>query len=67
MSIIENEHRHPTFDDAIKYGMKLQKNQMMEKAVTTTFNASLPCSVYDKLKAKGCKEGDKLLIVIKED
>lgn len=29
MGIIENEHRYPTFDDAIKYGMRLQKEQMM--------------------------------------
>jgi hypothetical protein len=33
MGIIENEHRQPTFDDAIKYGMRLQKKQMMAKAV----------------------------------
>lgn len=44
-----------------------QKQQMMANAVETTFNVSLPCGVYDKLKAKGCKDGDKLLIVIKED
>ena len=28
-AFIENEHRQPTFDDAIKYGMRLQKEQMM--------------------------------------
>ncbi|UKK52642.1 hypothetical protein [Prevotella sp. E2-28] len=67
MGIIEKEHRQPTFDDAIKYGMRLMKEQMMKKAVMTAFNVSLPCGVYDKLKAKGCKDGDKLLIVIKED
>ena len=33
MGIIENEHRQPTFDDAIKYGMRLQKKQMMAKAI----------------------------------
>jgi hypothetical protein len=27
MGIIENEHRQPTFDDAIKYGMRLQKKR----------------------------------------
>lgn len=29
MGIIENEHRQPTFDDAIKYGMRLKKEQMI--------------------------------------
>ena len=29
MGIIENEHRQPTFDDAIKYGIKKTKEQMM--------------------------------------
>ena len=33
MNIIKNEHRQPTFDDAIKYGMRLQKEQMMAKAI----------------------------------
>jgi hypothetical protein len=28
MGIIENEHRQPTFDDAIKYGMKLKEKEM---------------------------------------
>lgn len=27
MEIIEKEHRHPTFNDAINYGMRLQKKQ----------------------------------------
>ena len=31
--IIENEHRLPTFDDAIKYGMRLQKEQIMKDAI----------------------------------
>lgn len=33
MGIIDKEHRQPTFDDAIKYGMRLQKEQMMAKAI----------------------------------
>lgn len=36
MSIIEKEHRQPTFDDAIKYGMKAQKELMMKAAVLET-------------------------------
>lgn len=30
MEIIEKEHRQPTFIDAINYGMRLQKEQMMK-------------------------------------
>lgn len=33
MGIIEKEHRQPTFDDAIKYGMRLQKEQVIKDAV----------------------------------
>jgi len=33
MGIIEKEHRQPTFDDAIKYGMKLKEQQMMSNAI----------------------------------
>lgn len=32
-SIIEKEHRQPTFSDAINYGIKLQKEKMMKDAV----------------------------------
>lgn len=34
MEIIEKEHRHPTFNDAINYGMRLQK-QKEQKPLTT--------------------------------
>lgn len=37
INIIEKEHRQPTFDDAIKYGMKLQKEQMMKDAVDAQY------------------------------
>ena len=69
MNIIKNEHRQPTFDDAIKYGMRLQKEQMMAKAIDgevgywnlhgLSVNADLPSSV---------EEGDKVkVIAIKEE
>jgi len=67
MGVIENEHRQPTFDDAIKYGMRLQKERMMANAVETTFNVSLSSGLYDKLWIKGCKEGDKLLVIKKDE
>ena len=43
------------------------KEQMMAKAIETTFNVSLPSSLYDKLWIKGCKEGDKLLVIKKDE
>ena len=67
MSIVENEHRQPTFDDAIKYGMRLREEQMVANAVETTFNVSLSSGLYDKLLIKGCKEGDKLLVIKKDE
>ena len=72
-SIIEKEHRQPTFDDAIKYGMRLQKEQMTAKAgngrvdsvsnrqtrahITVAFDSPRDIEVLDRLK----------VIVIKED
>lgn len=72
-SIIEKEHRQPTFDDAIKYGMRLQKEEMMAKAgngrvdsvsnrqtrahITVAFDSPRDIEVLDRLK----------VIVIKED
>lgn len=68
MNIIKNEHRQPTFDDAIKYGMKLQKEKMMAKAIDgevgywnlhgLSVNVELPSTVEEGDKAK--------VIVIKE-
>jgi hypothetical protein len=52
--------------DGFIAGANWQKQQMMAKAVETTFNVSLLQDVYEKLWIKGCKKGDKLLI-IKED
>ena len=40
MGIIECEHRQPTFDDAIKYGIMLQRENMMKDAVECTICAS---------------------------
>ena len=37
--IIENEHRQPTFDDAIKYGMRLQKAKDKETIETAIHHA----------------------------
>ena len=52
---------------AFKAGAKWQKEQMIAKAIETTFNVSLPSSLYDKLWIKGCKESDKLLVIKKDE
>ena len=48
-------------------GVADTKEQMMVKAIETTFNVSLPSGLYDKLWIKGCKEGNKLLIIKKDE
>ena len=53
--------------DAFKAGAQWYKEQMMAKAVETTFNVSLPSSLYDKFWIKGCKEGNKLLVIKKDE
>ena len=53
--------------NAFKAGANWQKEQMMAKAIETTFNVSLPSGLYDKLWIKGCKEGDKLLVIKKDE
>ena len=54
-------------DHAYFAGRTKTIDEMMEKAVETTFNVSLPSSLYDKLWVKGCKEGDKLLVIKKDE
>ena len=53
MSIIENEHRQPTFDDAIKYGMTLQKEQMKE-ALRTEYEKGRHDALEEMKKSKQC-------------
>ena len=72
MSIIEKEHRQPTFDDAIKYGMRLQKEQMIKEAVdgqvvkayTGLFRFSSEEISNDDIKKKNLKFGDKVKLII---
>ena len=53
--------------ESFKAGAMWQKEQMMAKAIETTFNVSLPSGLYDKLWIKGCKDGDKLLVIKKNE
>ena len=75
MGIIENEHRQPTFDDAIKYGMRLQHENMIKGAISLKVKETFgkgdevawvikPSKILDKK----FNVGEKVkLIVIKED
>ena len=81
MGIIENEHRYPTFDDAIKYGIRLKEQQMMANAVEGVVHHFEKCKVasvhYNDPTGvpmayftfpEGLSAGDKVkIIVIKED
>ena len=74
LGIIEEEHRQPTFTDAINYGMRVMKDQMMKEAVEGFFTKSIDGDVVFAestaldVDPKSVKVGDKVkLIVIKED
>lgn len=76
MNIIEKEHREPTFDDAIKYGMSLQKELMMKDAVNgawiqrNKYTRENVLYGFDKAGAviQKFNNGDKVkIIIIKED
>lgn len=68
VSIIEKEHRQPTFSDAINYGIEWQKKQIPMPEDTVLFNKGIAegkrlmmedaveCSVY------AGKEGDKWIV-----
>lgn len=75
MEIIEEEHRQPTFIDAINYGMRLQKEQMMEDAVECVVEwydgFYLPYTEKQLesalMKIKAGIGDDVKLIIVKED
>ncbi len=74
MEIIEKEHRQPTFTDAINYGMRIMKDQMMKEAVEGFVGLHLHDKRGDVTvnsgylpKELGIRPEDKVkLIVIKE-
>ena len=68
-NIIEKEHRTPTYDDAIKYGMKLQKEEMMTKAIDGRVIANGMGNPILHLLDKGRHLIDKKVkvIVVKEE
>jgi len=75
IEIIEKEHRQPTFTDAINYGMRVMKDQMMKEAVEGFVGLHLHDKRGDVTvnsgylpKELGIRPEDKVkLIVIKED
>lgn len=52
MGIIEKEHRQPTFDDAIKYGMRLQKEQIKEALLSEVLPYFMHGGEADEVVAK---------------
>lgn len=70
MEIIEKEHRQPTFTDAINYGMRLQKEQMMEDAVECELyrDGDFFASIDIDMATLGYTDNDKVkVIIVKED
>ena len=71
--IIEEEHRQPTYSDAIEYGMKKMKQQMMKDAIDATiehmpndYGEFRPC-IHVKVD-RTFKKGERVkVIVIKEE
>ena len=64
---LKDNNRTPTFIDAIEYGMKMQKEQMVAKAIDGIARPD-DDEVWCDLKSFNFKDGDKVkVIVIKED
>lgn len=71
---LKKNNRTPTFIDAIEYGIRLQKEQMMKEVkeaqviLTRITNATLAPSLSSVILDDSFKEGDKVkVILIKED
>jgi hypothetical protein len=66
MGIIESEHRQPTFEDAIKYGMRLQKERLLAKVVdgedSLTLDGVITFDYYDGDKEYGCVAHDSFCL-----
>lgn len=64
---LDKHQRMPTFLDAIEYGMRLQKEQMMAKAINTeaSFNMSVPCICISL--PLGVKVGDKVKVIVTKE
>ena len=67
-SILEKEHRQPTYNDAIKYGMKLKEQQMINNAIDATIGYYNHCGLSIDVKLpKDLKEDSKCKILIIKD
>ena len=60
---LDRHDRMPTFLDAIEYGMKLQREQMMKQAIEGVARPD-DCEVWCNLDSVNLKDGDKVKIVI---
>ena len=64
---LDKYDRMPTFLDAIEYGMRLQKEQMMEQAIVGIARPD-DSELWCNLDSFNLKDGDKIkVVVIKED
>jgi len=67
-SIIEKEHRQPTFDDAIKYGMKLREEQMMAKAIDAHCFGFQGAALFSfRLPADNYLVGSKVKVIVTKE
>ena len=69
LGIIKKEHRQPTFSDAINYGMRLQKEQMLKEAEECELYWDGDFLAIDlNMDALGYSERDKVkIIIVRED
>ena len=62
MEIIEKEHRHPTFNDAINYGMRLQKQKEQKPISQEDFDKAKHEALWGEQKpAEWGEEDEKML------
>ena len=60
---LDKNDRMPTFLDAIEYGIRLQKEQMMKQAIEGVARPD-DCEIWCNLDSFNLKDGDKVKIVI---
>lgn len=66
--IIKEEHRHPTYSDAIEYGMKKMKQQMMKDVIDAVIHPYDGEIWVDKKDLEKYDEDQKVkLIIMKEE
>ena len=67
MGIIEEEHRQPTYSDAIEYGMKKMKQQMMKDAIDAVMHPDDGEIWVDKKDLEKYDECQKVKVIIMKE